>query len=197
MGIAHPFFILSNKGSGFFLGLAHGTVGELMPYAAIIAEQPKRTEKALQELAEAQPSANKTLAEFRRSFIMMIGGLAARWGDQSEEAFRQGMRAILQEVGFTTERFLDYDTQGTVFGYPDQIELDIVIQNGKVLVIEIKSSLDKGALYQFARKVEFYAQKTGRQVTRRLVVTPYAENRAKEAGMQLGIEICTDVNTLN
>ena len=63
--------------------------------------------------------------------------------------------------------------------------------------LEIKSALDKGALYQFARKVEFYAQKTGRQITRKLVVTPYAENRAKEAGVRLGIKICTDVNALN
>ena len=162
-----------------------------------LALAQQQTQEAMKELAYAQRSTDTTLAEFRRTFTAQVGGLGARWGLQAEEAFRQGIRSILQEVGFTTGRFLDYDAQGMVFGYPDQIELDIVIQNGKVLVIEIKSSLDKGSLYQFARKVDFYAQKTGRQITRKLVVTPYAENRAKEVGMQLGIEICTDVNMLN
>src|SRR5882724_8088932 len=151
-----------------------------------LAEAQQRSEvrmedlaRAVQELAEAQKrtdlSVDKLTEEhrlFRYSFHSQTGGLGARWGLQTEEAFRQGMRAILQEVGFTTERFLDYDTQGAVFGYPEQIELDVVIQNGKVIIVEIKSALDKGALYQFARKAEFYAQKTGRQVTRKLVVTP-------------------------
>ena len=53
------------------------------------------------------------------------------------------MEAILQEVGFTTERFLAYDGQGEVFGDPDQIELDVVVKNGKIIVIEIKSSVNK------------------------------------------------------
>jgi hypothetical protein len=50
------------------------------------------------------------------------------------------MEAILQEVGFITERFLAYDEQGEVFGEPDQIELDVVVKNGKVIIIAIKSS---------------------------------------------------------
>jgi hypothetical protein len=162
-----------------------------------LAQAQKHTDESVRELAQAQKRTEDALAAFSRTFAVQTGGLGARWGLQTEEAFRQGMRAILQEVGFTTERFLDYDTQGEVFGYPEQIELDVVMQNGKVIVVEIKSALDKGALYQFARKVEFYARKTGRQVNRKLVVTPYAENRAKEAGVQLGVEICTDVNALN
>jgi hypothetical protein len=115
---------------------------------------------------------------------------------QTEEAFRQGMRVILQEVGFTTERFLDYDTAGEVFGHPEQVELDVIIRNGKVVVIEIKSALDQGNTYLFDRKVGFYTRKTGRPVDRKLIITPYAENRAKEIGLRLGVEICTDITTL-
>jgi len=159
--------------------------------------------RAVQELAEAQKrtdlSVDKLTEEhrlFRYSFHSQIGGLGARWGIQTEEAFRQGMRVILQEVGFTTERFLDYDTAGEVFGHPEQVELDVVIRNGKVIVIEIKSALDQGNTYLFDRKVGFYTRKTGRQVDRKLIVTPYAENRAKEIGLRLGVEICTDITTL-
>lgn len=151
----------------------------------------------VRDLAEAQKRTEDELVLFRRTFTSQIGGLGARWGLQSEEAFRQGMRAILQEVGFTTERFLEYDAVGNVFGHPEQIELDIVAKNGKVIIVEIKSALDRANVYIFARKVEFYAQRTGRNVDRKLIVTPYADNRAKEVGVQLGVEICTDITTLS
>jgi hypothetical protein len=175
-----------------------------------LGEAQQRTELHVQELAQAQQrtelrvdelgGAVQRLAEehrlFRYSFDSQVGGLGARWGMQTEEAFRQGMRAILLEVGFTTERFLDDDTAGEVFGHPDQVELDVVIRNGTVIVVEIKSSLDQGNTYLFDRKVGFYMRKTGRLVDRKLIVTPYADNRAKEIGLRLGVEICTDITTL-
>jgi hypothetical protein len=153
--------------------------------------------KAQQELAEAQKRTENELTLFRRTFTAQIGGLGARWGMQTEEAFRQGMRAILEEVGFTTERFLDYDKDGEVFGVPEQVEVDVVIQNGKVFVLEIKSSLSRADVASFNRKAAYYARKSGRTVTRKLIVTPYVDPRAQEIAQRLGVEICTDVNALS
>jgi hypothetical protein len=161
-----------------------------------IQELANRIDRQIQELAYAQKRTEDEMTLFRRTFTSQIGGLGARWGLQSESAFREGMEAVLQEVGFTAERFLEYDTQGEVFGDPDQIELDVVVKNGRVIVIEIKSSLNKSDVYYFVRKVAFYARKTGRQVARKLMVTPYADPRALEASMRLGVEICTDINSL-
>ena len=96
-------------------------------------------------------------------------------------------------MGFTTERFLTWDASGEVFGHPEQVELDVVVQNGKVIVVEIKSSLDRANTYLFNRKVEFYTRQTGQQVDRKVVVAPYADARAKEVGLRLGIEVCTDI----
>jgi hypothetical protein len=162
-----------------------------------LVEVQKRIERRVGELVETEKRMASELTLFRRTFTARIGGLGARWGMQTEEAFRQGMQAILQEVGFTIERFLDYDTAGEVFGVPDQVELDVVVQNGKVFVLEIKSSLSRADVASFNRKVAFYARKSGRAVTRKLIVTPYLEPRAREVGMRLGVEICTDVNTLS
>jgi hypothetical protein len=175
-----------------------------------LAEAQQRTELRMEELAQAQQrseigmqdlrGAVRQLAEaqtlFHRTFNAQIGGLGARWGIQTEEAFRQGMWTILHEVGFTSERFLEYDAAGEVFGQPDQVELDVVVKDGKVIVAEVKSALDSGNTYLFDRKVAFYMRKTGRQVDRKLIVTPYADNRAKEVGLRLGVEICTDITTL-
>ncbi len=162
-----------------------------------LAEAQKRTEHEVKELAEAQKRTENELILFRRTFTAQIGGLGARWGMQTEESFRQGMRAILQEVGFTTERFLDYDKDGEVFGTPDQVEVDVVIQNGKVFVLEIKSSVSKADVASFDRKVSYYARKSGRTVTRKLIITPYLDHRAQEISQRLGMEVCTDVNALS
>lgn len=169
-----------------------------------MAEAQKRSELWVEEetqningLTQVEQRMVTEVEKFRWSLDFHVGGLEARFGMQTEEAFRQGMRTILAEVGFTTERFEEMDTDGEVFGAPEQIELDVVIKNGKVIVIEIKSALDKGAVYHFARMVEFYARKTGRQIDRKLIVTPYAEPRAQEVARKLGVEVCTDVVDLH
>jgi hypothetical protein len=161
---------------------------------AELVEAQKRTEKAIEELAQAQKRTDHQLAAFRREFAAQIGGLGARWGMQTEESFRQGMRAILQEVGFTTEQFREYDAAGEVFGDPDQVELDVIIKNGKLIAVEIKSSVTRQDTRLFNRKAAFYARKTGRRVDRKMIVTPYAEDRAKDMAREMGIEIYTDVN---
>lgn len=168
-----------------------------------LAEAQKRTEQRVEELATAQQRMTEGLELFRKtvtaeieglkkSLNAQIGGLGARWGLQTEGAFREGLRAILQEVGFVTERFLDIDTTGEVFGAPDQVELDVVVKNDKVIVVEIKSATNQADLYYFTRKADFYARKTGRQIDRRLVVTPYIDPRARDAAARLGVEVCTD-----
>ena len=67
---------------------------------------------AVEELAQAQARTQEEVTLFRRTFMSQIGGLGARWGLQTEEAFRHGIRTILGEVGFTAERFLTWDATG-------------------------------------------------------------------------------------
>ena len=148
----------------------------------------------VRQLAQAQLRTEHEIARLRRTIETQIGGLGARWGMQAEEVFRSGLKTILEEVGFRAERYLTYDTEGEVFGRPDQVELDVVVQDGKVIVIEIKSSLDRGQVHQFSRKAAFYPRKTGRQVARRVIVTPFTEEGAQALAEELGIEICTDVS---
>ena len=86
----------------------------------------------MEELAQAQLRTENEVTHLRRTIETQIGGLGARWGIQTEDAFRNAMKTILEEVGFRAKRYLTYDTEGEVFGRPDQVELDIVIQDGKV-----------------------------------------------------------------
>ena len=82
-----------------------------------------------------------------------------------------------------------YDQEGEVFGRPDQVELDLIIQNGLTTACEIKSSIDKAGMYSFGRKVDFYAKHEGRQISRKLVISPMVDDRARPVAQALGIEV--------
>ena len=53
--------------------------------------------------------------------------------------------------------------------------LDVVVQDGQVIVAEMKAVLDRGHGYLFNRKAAFYEPQTGRTVNRKLIITLYAE----------------------
>ena len=179
-----------------------------------LAEAQARTETRVGELATAQTRTEARIGQASRSSRDTCPGAGAHaggsdpvssdfyvsdwwsWrplGPANGRSVSAWYTTILGEVGFTAERFLTWDAAGEVFGHPEQVELDIVIQNGKAIVVEIKSSLDRANIYFFNRKVEFYTRHTGRQVDRKVVIASYADERAKEVAMRLGIEVCTDV----
>jgi hypothetical protein len=130
------------------------------PAMAVVENNPpvvakRRTDIHMGELSQAWKETAHELMLLRWSFIFQVGGLRAQWGEQTEETFQKLVRAIRQKVGFTSERFLDCDAAGEVFGHRDQVELDVVIKDGKASVVEIKSALDSGNTYLFDREVAF------------------------------------------
>ncbi len=128
--------------------------------------------------------------ELERKHEGSIGALGARWGLQSEGAFRDGLKSILEEsFGVQVERYLDFDTDGGVFGRPDQIELDLIIYNGKLIICEIKSSANKSDIYTFWRKKKFYEEKHDRKADRSLIISPMVDPRAKKTADELEIEV--------
>ena len=135
-----------------------------------------------------------------RKFDRAIGGLGARWGMRSEQAFRDALAGILEEsFGVQVINVNEFDDQGEVFGRPEQIELDIIIKNGLLLICELKSSIDKAGMYSFERKARFYERRHERQANRLIVISPMIDARAQKVAEQLGIETfgdSTDVNSL-
>jgi hypothetical protein len=122
-----------------------------------------------------------------------VSALGARWGLQSERAFRDALAAILEEsFGVKVQNINEIDAEGMVFGRPDQIELDVVITNGQLLLCELKSSVDKAAMHIFHRKAQFYEAKHDRRPDRLIVVSPMIEFKARQLAEQLGIETYGD-----
>ena len=107
------------------------------------------------------------------------------------------MNHILEEVGFTAERFLGYDNKGEVFGHPEQVEMDIIVRNGKIIAIEMKSSVSRNDVAVFNRKVRFYEEETGQKVAEKIFISPFIDPRGtKELAEFFGITICTDPRNL-
>jgi hypothetical protein len=122
-----------------------------------------------------------------------IGALGSRWGLQSEKAFRDGLAGILEKnFGVEALNINEYDEQGVVFGRPDQVELDVIIKNGLLLICELKSSIDKAGMYIFERKARFYEQRHQRTANRLIVISPMIDARARKVAEKLGIETYGD-----
>ncbi len=131
-------------------------------------------------------------AHFDRKFDSTIGALGARWGTNSEASFRNALKGILEEH-FDVEVISvnEFDDKGEVFGRPDQVELDIIIRNGELIICELKSSISQSQMHIFARKAEFYEKKHGRKASRWIVISPMVDPKAKTSAESLGITVYT------
>ena len=122
-----------------------------------------------------------------------IGALGSRWGLQSEKAFRDALAGILEKnFGVEVVNVNEYDDEGVVFGRPDQVELDVIIKNGLLLICELKSSIDKAGMYIFERKARYYERRHQRTANRLIVISPMIDARARKVAERLGIETYGD-----
>ena len=152
-------------------------------------EQNLKWEANQQELKNLH---EEIMAESKR-VDRQIGGLGARWGTQSEATFRNALKGILEEsFGVAVQNINDYDESGEVFGRPEQVELDVIIQNGTLIICELKSSIDKAGMYIFERKARFYERRHQRKANRLIVISPMIDDRARPVAEALGIETYSD-----
>jgi len=151
--------------------------------------------KLRQDVVELRREMVELRQDMVRGFELVnrhISALGARWGLMAEEAFREGLRGVLEkEMGFKVERWRTYDESGKVFGYPSEVKLDVTVKDEKLILIEVSSHMRASDIYQFKRKADLYEEKTGRKPDRLIAVTPYIDEKAIEASKRLGIEVYT------
>jgi hypothetical protein len=99
---------------------------------------------------------------------------------------------LTQSFGVEVLNINEYDDTGEVFGRPDQVELDIIVRNGTLLIFELKSSADRSDLHTFSRKVGFYEKRHQRRADRKILVSPFIHPRGQELAEELGIETYGD-----
>jgi hypothetical protein len=160
------------------------------------AERERDREEQNRKWEENQERFNRVHEEIMaqaRKFDRGIGALGARWGIQSEVAFRNALAGILEEsFGVQVINVNEFDDEGVVFGRPEQVELDIIVKDGLLLICELKSSMSKPDMYTFERKARFYEQRHQRRADRLLVISPMIDHKAQAVAQLLGIETYTD-----
>jgi hypothetical protein len=149
------------------------------------------------ETAELRREMTKLRQDMMEGFQLVhrqLSALGARWGIMAEEAFREGLRGLLEkELGLKVERWAKNDEEGVVFGYPGRVEVDVAVRDGRPVLVKVKSHVGRADVYSFRRKAEFYERVEGKKPSRLLMVTPYAEEEALRAARHLGVEIYTRV----
>ncbi len=143
-------------------------------------------EKRLEEHSKILLEHSKRIEELTRA----IQALGCRWGLLAEEAFREGMRGIVEKIlgAGRVERWVHRDDEGFVYGYPSVIEIDLVVRDKEHVLVEVKASIDRSDVLELKKIGELYEKVTGVK-PRLVIVTPYARNRAKDLAAALGVEV--------
>jgi hypothetical protein len=126
------------------------------------------------------------------SFERRLIALGTRWGIDSEKAFSNAMRGVVEEIlGVARiEKWRYYDKEGEVLGYPALIEADIAIKDQMHILIEVKASASSAEVSKLWRIGRLYEKVTG--VKPRLVlVTPFIDEEGLETAKNLGVEVYT------
>jgi len=156
-------------------------------------EQDRRWTEQAKRWEENQKVINQMLQAIQalgRKHDSTLGALGARWGLHSEHSFRNALRGILEEsFGVQVLNVIEFDDEGEVFGHPDQIELDLIVKDGLLIICEIKSSMSRADMYAFDRKVKFYQKRHQRQADRVLVISPMVDDPARRVAQKLGIQV--------
>ena len=169
----------------------------LQEHSRIIQEHSRTIERhsqilqehtsAIRSLIEQQQRLTEEVAKMGRT----LSAVGARWGYLAEEAFRQGLEAIVAErLGLKVEKWRWWDEEGFVFGRPDWIEVDVAIHDDEHILVQISSSATRGEIAAFYRIGQLYERLKGVK-PHLLFVAVFLDERAKELAQKLGIEVRT------
>ncbi len=152
-------------------------------------EQSRNREEQNKKWEENQAVIRKLLKKVEKHDIS-IGALGARWGIRAESSFRNALKGILEgNFDVTVLNINEFDDQGEVFGRPDQVELDIIIINGILIICEIKSSISKADMYLFQKKARFYEKRHNRTAKHLIAISPMVDEKAFKVAGELGIKV--------
>jgi hypothetical protein len=162
----------------------------LREHSRVLQEHSQAIERhgrVLERLVEQQQRLTEEVMRVGRT----LSALGARWGYLAEDAFRQGMEAIVADwLGMTVTKWRYWDEAGIVFGRPAWVEVDVVIHDDRHILVQISSSATRGEVAALYRIGQLYEQ-VHHVKPRLLLVTVVLDERAKELAQQLGVEVRT------
>ncbi len=147
------------------------------------------------QLAKGQEKLWEEVKSLREDFSAMnrkLDALGARWRIMSEATFRETLKGILEkDFKAKVEKWVYNDEEGFVFGYPSIVDIDLVIKDGKIILVEVKSHIGENDIAILYRKAKFYEKVTGKKPDEIIASSPYIDESAKKVCERLGIRTYT------
>jgi len=156
--------------------------------------QEKKWEAQEKKWEENRKITDSLLAEVKIRGLKLdqtIGAVGARWGLHSEAAFRNALTGILSSMnpGYDIINYQEFDEEGIVFDKPDQVEIDIIVKDGVIYIIEMKSSVSKADIAIFLRKVKFYEKRHKQKVFQQIVISPMINEAVRKYAIECGLTL--------
>ncbi len=158
-----------------------------------LEERIVRLEEGYQELKKGQQELRRDYQELRgevRSLKRTVDVIAHRFGVISERSFREGMREVLEEeLGTATvTRLTMIDESGVVYGHPSEVEVDVLVKDGKHILVEVKSRVSKADVAELHRIGLLYEKKYGIKPVL-LIIGGIVDESAKNIAKELKVKI--------
>jgi hypothetical protein len=154
---------------------------------ARLEERMLKVEERLEEHSKAIRSLQEEIVRLNRT----LATVAHRFGVMSEGAFREAMKGLLTEYfGAEAFRWTAFDREGIVYGHPSEVEVDVVIRDGKHILVEVKSRVDTSDVLELTRIAKLYEKREGVK-PELAIVGGFVHPRAKKLAEELGVKIYT------
>ena len=149
-------------------------------------------EKLTQHGKEFKEQLARQTDDLKTFFDQKLGRIGSRWGEKVEDNYRRFARQIVSQWGGAVTKWRrkirTTDERGKEFVH--RYEVDIVITNGKVLLVEMKSQCDLDDVERFLENVEQYVSlEAPAQVVEKVILTFDLTTPAREKAEEAGITI--------
>ena len=156
-----------------------------------LQKQSEEFDKKLQKQSEEFDKKLQKQSEDLKKFIdARIGILGERWGMNSEITIRNFAEEIIKNWGGSVKKWkkkIEQKVGNTIV--KKSYEIDIIITDGKEILVEVKSSCDKNDVEKFLEATAIYEEEVGRIIKEKIIVTFFAREDAKILAEEYGIKI--------
>jgi len=158
-----------------------------------LQEQVAENTRAIRSLQEQVAELQKIVVEHSRAIEKMASSIQAignRYGLFTEEAFREGIKYVIADLlrEYRVDKWVYYDKKGVVYGYPSVVEVDVLVKDREYILVEYKSSVDRGDVAELYRVGKLFEEEEGVK-PKLLIVSPSIRRRARELAEKLGVEV--------
>jgi hypothetical protein len=131
-----------------------------------------------------------------KALTSKIDTVGSRWGIMAEGSFRTALRELVAGLGYRVMKWRGRD-DGRFFLSPRDVEIDVLVKNGKTIAVEVKSSLSMSEVDGFERTVRLYEESEGQKVDEKIILAVHAYPGVKEYASKLGIKIISEPEEIN